>query len=103
MSLGKEVFSKSYWLELPNSTHKTYEDIIPKNAAYAWIDNSNSYVMKDDYVDNGFTESYPVPHLDIYNSNNNVGIKLREKTKLMVYTATNWSGYKIFVTVKWVM
>ena len=99
--LGKTVYSISVWKQLPSNSIGTYSDVgLPSNMDYAWIDQANSYICKNDY-----TESFPVPYVNPRDNSwrNCVGVKINEKNKLVVFTSNDWSGYGIFVTIKYVL
>lgn len=99
--LGKTVYSISVWKQLPSNGIGTYTDVgLPSNMYYAWIDQANSYICKNDY-----TESFPIPYVNPRDNSwrNCVGVKINDTNKLVVFTSNDWSGYGIFVTIKYVL
>lgn len=99
LMLGKKVYSKSVWkTHLPSNSTEIFDIGLPSDAYYAWIDTGNSYIYKEGYAD-----IFPVPYMNPRDNSwkNSVGTKLNNN-KLVIYTATDWTGYGFFVTIKYV-
>lgn len=96
--LGKKVYSKSVWQpHLPSNGIEYFDINLPSDTEYSWIDSGNSYIYKV-----GNSEVFPLPHIDPREDNwkNCVGIKIM-LGKLAITTASDWTGYRFFATIKY--